>query len=455
MLPSLHRLAPTGEFYALPRHEAQKLNEEDDGDPMTGELFPANCHRDSRNCEPTFRVWVADPATGNKGTDQYYVYFARALWDWYQRQPTDPNNRQICWSEDWWALRAKYDPNGDVPEWVAHMPNYNRVRQLDAEKRRYLQDLEGASRVLNGASYIYLHGLAQVLYGPDGTTLYADGTVGNPVEEHWMARFLYEKALRVARWLLEADVLGVITHHLGTGEDFLGDPSQHKWAVMLLHALLRALTPRAQTPDRTEREAVIDRILTMPDLLHRLVSAAHGIAERFRVRENEQEWELKPILLLWWCAKRALRNDDTQQFMALATDKMLDALELVFRPLIDEDNADRGYGYRRRYNSKALALEIVQCISLAVSPQVRLRLLRKELLLSVTKFSVLQLDANDQHFEEDEAFRSMAVGVLRRLEFVSPRADAMVNEVRFEVTGEGGEEEEEEMEVSDSDDQGV
>ena len=430
MLPSLHRLAPTGEFYALRDDEAQKLNEENDGDPWTGEMFPANCHRDTPGCEPTFRVWVADPVTGNKGTEHYNVYFARPLWNWYQRQPTDPNNRQICWSEDWWELRAKYDPDGEISPWVEHMPNYNRVQQLDAEKRRYLQDLEGASRVLNGASWFYLHGLAQVLYGPDGSPLYSEGSLGNPVEEEYMARFLYEKALRVARWLLEADVLGIITNHLRHGTDLLGDPSQHKWAVVLLHALLRALTPRAQNPDLTEHNAVIDNVLGMPDLLRGLVVAVHRIQVRNGHVVNEQEWELKPLQLLWQCAKRALQNNDEQQFMALATDNMLDTLELVFRPQPGENSANRFYGYRIRYNSKSLALKIVHLFSQAWSPLVRLRLLRRELLLSVTKVSVLQLNPDSQYIEEHEAFRAMAADVLRRLKFVSPRAEAMVNEIR-------------------------
>ena len=434
MLPSLHRLAPTGEFYALSRREAQKLNEEDDGDPMTGELFPANCHRDTHGCEPTFRVWVADPVTGNKGTEYYNVYFARALWNWYQRQPTDPNNRQICWSEDWWALRAKYDPNGDVPGWVAHMPNYNRVRQLDAEKRRYLWELEGASRITNEASYIYLHGLAQVLYGPDGT-LYSDGTLGNPVEEQWMARFLYEKALRVARWLLEADVLGVITHHLGLGTDLLGDAVQYKWAAQLLKSLLKAVGQRWEGPnaDLTEHNAVIDRVLGMPDLLRGLVDYAHRIAVRRAEVFHEDPWELVPLQMLFLCAGNSLRNDDWRQATALATDQLLDTLELVFRPRPRGNSADMGYDVTCRFTSKQTALRIVQYLSMNSSPRVRSLLMRRKLLLAVTKFSVLQLDENDDGYEELEEFRSVASGVLMRLRYLSPNAERMVDEVGNEV----------------------
>ena len=434
MLPSLHQLAPTGEFYALPRREAQRLNEENDGDPWTGEMFPANCHRDARNCEPTFRVWVADPATGNKGTGQYYVYFARTLWDWYQRQPTDPNNRQFCWSEDWWALHTKYDPDGEISPWVEHLPMYNRVRQLAEERRIYLTDLHMAMFVHDEVSSIHLHSLAQVLGGPDGT-LMPDGSNENEVEDVWMVKFLYERALRVARRLLETGALDIIAHHLRTQRHNLGDPSQHKWAAQLLKSLLKALGQRWEGPssDLTEHNALIGRVLGMPDLLRGLANYAHWIAMRRAEAFDEDPWELVPLQILFLCAGNSLRNDDWRQATALATDRLLDTLELVFRPRPGGDSADMGYDVTCRYTSKQMALRIVQYLSMNSSPRVRSLLIRRELLLAVTKFSMLQLDENDDGYEELEEFRSVAAGVLMRLSYLSPNAEGMVNEVGFEV----------------------
>ena len=432
MLPSLHRLAPTGEFYALPYHEAQQLNK-DGGDPIYGEPFPANCHHDARRCRPTFRVWVADPQTGNKGTTNYYVYFARDLWEWYQRQPTDPTNRQMCWSGDWWALHTKYDPDGNIPDWVRFLPKYDRVQQLVAQKSEVMQVLANVSVVSfgeNNAATAMYH-LVDLLLGSDGID--QDGNVDQEVFDQTLAGLLDERATHAARWLLEADVLDVIARHLRTQPENLGSGAQHKWAPLLLDALLRAVVPRENSPDMTERDAVLNDIIGMPELVLGLVTQARRNEWMHRWKAYEDEWEVVPLRWLWQCLQRADDNDSVEQQTDLSTDEMLEMLELVLRPRPEEDAWDQNWGYTHRYTSKVFALRIVSFLSKSNWPGVRARLSRRDLLRSVTKYSVLALGA-DAH-EADERFKKQAGNVLRRLQSDSPAMGALVAEVRFEVTG--------------------
>lgn len=433
MLPPLHRLAPTGEFYALPRREANELNV-DGGDPIYGEPFPANCHRDARRCRPTFRVWVADPQTGNKGTTNYRVYFARDLWDWYQRQPTDPNDRQMCWSEDWWALHTKYDPDGNIPHWVGLLPKYDRVQQLATEKGEVMQALASASVVsfgeTNAASAMYA--LVDLLLGPDGIDP-ATGDVDLAVFDQTLAKLLDERAMRAARWLLEAGVLDVIARHLRTQPENLGSGAQHKWAPLVLDALLRAVVPRENSPDMTERDAVLNSIIASPELVLGLVTQARRNEWMQRWKEHEDDWEVKPILWLWQCAERANDNDSVEQQTNLSTDEMLEMLELVLRPRPEEDTQLQNWGLAHRYASKTFALRVVSLLSKSNWPGVRARLSRRDLLRSVTKYSVIAL-GSDEH-EMLFKFRSQAANVLRRLQSDSPATGALIAEIRFEVTG--------------------
>jgi len=433
MLPSLHRLAPTGEFYALPRREAQKRNQ-DGGDPIYGEPFPANCHHDARSCRPTFRVWVADPQTGNKGTANYRVYFARDLWDWYQRQPTDPIDRQKCWSEDWWALHTKYDPDGSIPDWVGFLPKYDRVQQLATEKSEVMQALANVRVVSFGdnSAATAMYALVDLLLGPDGIDT-TTGEVDEAVFDETLAGLLDERAVRTARWLLEADVLDVIARHLRTQPENLGSGAQHKWAPLLLDALLRAVTPREDHPDMTARDAVLNDIIGIPDLVLGLVTQARRNEWMHRWKAYEDEWEVVPLRWLWQCLQRADDNDDAAQQTDLSTDEMLEMLELLLRPRPEEDAWGQNWGYTHRYTSKVFALRIVSFLSKSNWSGVRARLLRRDLLRSVTKYSVLALDA-DAHVA-DERFKKQAGNVLRRIQSDSTTMWDLIAEVRFEVTG--------------------
>lgn len=436
MLPSLHKLSPTGEFYALGFKEAKEWNEQNpQGDTFGHEKIPANCHPDTRNCEPTFRVWVRDEVTGNKGTTNYYVYLAQHLWRWYQDNPTDPNNRQLCWSEDWYLLKAQYGLQGAEPEWVKHLPSYNRVQQLADEKQKYLSDLQDAGSGFNNYSFMKLYDLANVLIGPDGT-LMEDGSITNSTDDGWVATFEYEKAWRVARWLLDANVLRVIADHLRPQRAETDDPRQHAWATELLHALMKAVGKRweGRNADYTELYQVVGSILGTPDLLHGLTEYVHWIAVEQAGVIDEAPWERTPFHILYECAVIAQKYDDWRQAMTLATDGLLETLERVFRPLPGEDTADAGYGFTRRFTSKAMAQRIVWALSNHSSPRVRDRLMRRELLLAMTKFSMLELDQNDPFYEENEEFKQMASAVLTNLQNLSPDASAMVGRLQSEVT---------------------
>tara|TARA_B100001079_G_C16366605_1_gene495447 strand:- start:44 stop:1408 length:1365 start_codon:yes stop_codon:yes gene_type:complete len=436
MLPSLHKLSPTGEFYALGFKEAKEWNEQNpQGETFSLKKIPANCYPDTRNCDPTFRVWVADPVTHNKGTTKYYVYLAKPLWQWYQNQPTDPNNRQFCWSEDWYLLKAKYGLQGAEPEWVQYLPSYNRVRQLEGEREKYLSDLRNAGSGFETYNFMYLRSLANVLIGPDGT-LMEDGSTINP-KDGWVAHFQYEKAWSVARWLLKSNVLRVIANHLRPQRAEVDNPRQHAWATELLDALMKAVAKRweGRNADHTELYNVVNDVFGTPDLLHGLTEYAHWIAVTHANVINEKPWELTPLRILHVCAATTQKTDDWRHAMALATDRVLDTLEQIFRPMIPEqDTADAGYGYVYRVNSKMLAQRMVWCLSNHSSARVRARLMRRELLLAITKFSMLQLDQHSRYYEEDDEFRRMASAVLTNLRDLSPDAQAMVDQLKSEVT---------------------
>ena len=81
-----------------------------------------------------------------------------------------------------------------------------------------------------------------------------------------------------------------------------------------------------------------------------------------------------------------------------------------------------------------LAQRMVWCLSNHSSARVRARLMRRELLLAITKFSMLQLDQNSRYYEADEEFKQMASTVLTNLRNVSPDAQAMVDQLQSEVT---------------------
>jgi hypothetical protein len=437
MLPSLHKLSPTGEFHALGWKEAKEWNEQNpQGDAFSHDKIPANCYPDTRNCEPTFRVWVADPVTGNKGTTKYNVYLAQPLWQWYQQNPTDPINRQYCWSEDWVELKAKYGLPGVEPKWVKYLPSYNRVNQLQAEKRTYLYQLRQAEG-FGVVSYMNMYNLAGLLIGPDGTFT-EDGSTEN-AQEGWVATFAYEEALRIARWLLEADVLSVISRNLLSHRSDLRSPILDRWATQLLKALQSAVAQRGmgENADLTELHELNGRILDMPELLQGLVEYAYRITVEFaEVSSDENPWELLPLRVLYNCALSTLEEESLLfSAQALATDQMLETFELIFRPRPDMDTASANYDYVWRNHSKLLALTIVHSLSSNSSARVRARLKRRELLLAMTKFGALQLNKHAQFYEEDVEFRQAASEVLMNLQNLSPDAQAMVDQLKFEVTG--------------------
>lgn len=437
MLPSLHKLSLTGEFYALKDEEARQWNKENpQGDTFLFDDIPANCHRDARDCEPTFRVWVADPATGNKGTTKYNIYLAKHLWEWYQQNPTDPINRQYCWSEDWVELKAKYGLPGAEPKWVKYLPSYNRVNQLQAEKRTYLGHLRQAA-FFGVYSYMAMYNLASLLIGPDGTFT-EDGSTEN-AQEGWVATFAYEEAWRVARVLLEADVLSVISHHLRSQRGDLRSPIRDRWATQLLKGLQAAVAQRwkGENADLTELHALNGRILDMPELLQGLTEYAYRITVEFAEDSSEEKpWELLPLRVLYNCALSTLEEEGLwSSARALATDRVLETLELIFRPRRDMDTAYANYDHEWRNHSKLLALTIVHSLSSNSGARIRARLKRRELLLAMTKFSVLQLDKDAQFYEEDKEFREAASEVLVNLRNLSPDAQAMVDQLEFEVTG--------------------
>lgn len=437
MLPSLHKLSPTGEFYALKFKEAKKWNEQNpQGETFTFDKIRANCHRDSSGCKPTFRVWVADPVTGNKGTTKYNIYYAEDLWGWYQQNPTDPINRQYCWSEDWVELKAKFGLPGAEPKWVKYLPSYNRVNQLQVEKSTYLSYLRLAD-AFGVVSYMNMYNLASVLIGPDGTFT-DDGSTEN-AQEGLMATFEYEKAWRAARWLLEADVLSVISRHLLSQRNDLRNPILDRWATQLLRALQLAVAQRwnGENADLTELHALNGRILNMPELLQGLIEYAKRITVEFaEVSSDENPWELLPLRVLYNCALSTLEEESLSlSARALATDQMLQTLELVLLPRPDMDTASANYDYEWRNRSKLMALTIVHSLSSNSSARIRARLKRRELLLAMTKFSVLQLDKDARFYEEDEEFRQAASDVLMNLQNLSPDAQAMVDQLKFEVTG--------------------
>jgi hypothetical protein len=308
------------------------------------------------------------------------------------------------------------------------------VRQLEGEREKYLSDLRNADSGFDTYNFMHLRSLANVLIGPDGT-LMEDGSTINP-KDGWVAHFQYEKAWRVARWLLESNVLRVIANHLRPQRAEVDDPRQHAWATELLNALMKAVAKRweGRNADHTELYKVVNDIFGTPDLLHGLTEYAHWIAVTHANVINEVPWEVTPFNILYVCAATTQKTDDWRQAMALATDRVLDTLERVFRPIPEQDTADAGYGYMHRVNSKMLAQRIVWCLSNHSSPRVRALLMRRELLLAITKFSMLQLDQNSRYYEADEEFKQMASTVLTNLRNVSPDAQAMVDQLQSEVT---------------------
>jgi hypothetical protein len=433
MLPPLHRLVPTGEFYALPRREATQLNDASGGDPMTGLPFPANCHRDARRCKPTFRVWAKDEATGNRGAAHYSVYFARFLWDWYQYQPTDPNNRQLCWKEDWWALRAKYDATGSVPGYVEFLPSYNRVQELVDEKQRCLAKLAQASDIENLMSSTHMHGLANLLGNRE---LLPDGSSG-PEPTGWHGKLSWERALRWGRWLMEAGVLETI-------EAVLANPrtntSELRWAVELIVALSRALGERPDSEiGRAESERMIQRLTTMPVFLKGLVDYGRRVHAAHANSQYESASETVPMFAMLLITRVTLRGVHAtrsesapvarEAFERLVGAGAIDLIAEVIRPLPTHDSADDFWGYMHRATSKLAALNVFSFITMGASPNTLAQLARRDLLLSLVKFATVSAEDNLSLHQSLSRFQGVVRIALLRIASVSPDANAVLDEL--------------------------
>lgn len=126
-LPDLARLslAPTGEFYALDRDEADGRE-----DPITTEPLDRDCERDDTDCRPTFRVRT-NPKPG--GGFHYLYYDAENLWLWVKDHRTDMISKMPVWRENWMALHEKYDPEGEIPVWVSYLPRMNKTLGEDTD----------------------------------------------------------------------------------------------------------------------------------------------------------------------------------------------------------------------------------------------------------------------------------------------------------------------------------
>ena len=137
MLPSLDRLSlHTGEFYPLSQAEVDQLNRDGAQEPFSTEPYqqdvgeyglggfarflPGTRPNDEDSQWHTFRVRSTEPSAD--GTYNYTYYRAESLWRWHKTNPGDPLTREPIWYEDWWALRERFDPTGEVPMWVFNLP---------------------------------------------------------------------------------------------------------------------------------------------------------------------------------------------------------------------------------------------------------------------------------------------------------------------------------------------
>ena len=132
-------LTLTGEFHPLNQDQVDDLNREEADEPITQQRFQLDA--EPQDGWHTFRVELkrSGPFDGPFFKDQ--LYRAESLWEWYKRSangaqpPTDPLTRRPVWSEDWWALHERFDPQGDVPDWARTLPRLEVVR-AGLEKRR-------------------------------------------------------------------------------------------------------------------------------------------------------------------------------------------------------------------------------------------------------------------------------------------------------------------------------
>ena len=127
--------APTAEFYPLPQKEADRLNDEQGGDTISGEPFPVMS-------DNTFRLPYPDDAPRDAdGSYKYRVYDAPTLWLWV-KEPTqrfDPADRTPLLRSDWELLRDRFEPDVPTPPdgWRPPIPaNLWSQGNFDAQARR-------------------------------------------------------------------------------------------------------------------------------------------------------------------------------------------------------------------------------------------------------------------------------------------------------------------------------
>lgn len=114
-------LAPTGEFHGLTPDERRE-SDDDGGDLFTGDRLPTDAVE--ADDDATFRVRF--PQRSSDGTFGYAYYDAASLWHWARTNRLDPKNNRWFY-EDWMALRARYEPTLQIPNWVASLPRLTAV----------------------------------------------------------------------------------------------------------------------------------------------------------------------------------------------------------------------------------------------------------------------------------------------------------------------------------------
>jgi len=114
-------LAPTGEFHGLTPEERRE-SDDDGGDLFTGDRLPTEAVE--ADDDATFRVRF--PQRSSNGTFGYAYYNAASLWHWARTNRLDPKNNRWYY-EDWMALRARYEPTLQIPNWVASLPRLSAV----------------------------------------------------------------------------------------------------------------------------------------------------------------------------------------------------------------------------------------------------------------------------------------------------------------------------------------
>ena len=120
MLPNLaglglepHKAAPTAEFYTLTCDEVGKLEKEGNVEIYSQDTAAAGN-------EQMFRI-AKRRNDGPRPVHEYHWYDGIQLWEWAQGHELDPLRRP-WWHEDWMALRNRYDPRFEPPEWVDRLP---------------------------------------------------------------------------------------------------------------------------------------------------------------------------------------------------------------------------------------------------------------------------------------------------------------------------------------------